>query len=295
MQLPYSFQQGLGYWGQPLPTQYSAPAPITRPQAELWAQQQLLNHQQQIRGNNAERLLNEFHRMQGSGDVSEAPRSEGDAGVGGFGALFGALPAFRGQAGGGMQMEGIGRVEAGNEVPAYQELLRTQASRDNTLANLLSSWFGTTAGLMGTDITSGRQLEGLLGSTRMQTDAQRYGKDRDLEGNKYGADKGLAGIMEQARVSDLANQRTTDAQRYAADQANVPARLQDAFKREQVPMFQELASRIFPSGNGSSNVTGMMQGSASTPSMVDLISQMMGGLQGIYGGARQPRSRQATV
>lgn len=73
--------------------------------------------------------------------------------------------------------------------------------------------YGYDRQLEGTKYSSDRELEGtryssdrMVDATRLQTDAQRYGADRNLEGTKYGADR----MVDATRLQ-------TDATRYVSD------------------------------------------------------------------------------
>ena len=171
------------------------------------------------------------------------------AGGGGLAGLNN-IPAFSGANGGSFNIEGVGSVTNGSDIPAYQAQLGLQGQNNSSLAQMLASMFGSQAG-----------LDSALGTARIGSDTSRYNADQGLAATglqtgaqRYGADQGLAGIQAQTAAQTSVAETNAAAQRYAAEQANVPAQLQNArITGTMVPLFQQLLSQYGPGGGSGSS------------------------------------------
>ena len=171
------------------------------------------------------------------------------AGGGGLAGLNN-IPAFSGANGGSFNIEGVGSVTNGSDIPAYQAQLGLQGQNNSSLAQMLASMFGSQAG-----------LDSALGTARIGSDTSRYNADQGLAATglqtgaqRYGADQGLAGIQAQTAAQTSVAETNAAAQRYAAEQANVPAQLQNArITGTMVPLFQRLLSQYGPGGGSGSS------------------------------------------
>ena len=171
------------------------------------------------------------------------------AGGGGLAGLSN-IPAFSGANGGSFNIEGVGSVTNGNDIPAYQAQLGLQGQNTASLSQMLASMFGSQAG-----------LDSALGTARIGADTSRYNADQGLAATglqtgaqRYGYDQTLAGVQAQTAAQQAIAETNAAAQRYAAEQANVPAQLQNArITGTMVPLFQQLLSQYGPGGGSGSS------------------------------------------
>lgn len=160
------------------------------------------------------------------------------------------IPAFTGSNGGSGSIEGVGSFTNGSDIPAYQAQLALQGQNTSSVSQMLASLFGSQS-----------QLQSALGTAQIGADTSRYNADQGLAATglqtgaqRYGYDQNLAGIQAQTAAQQSVAQTNAAAQRYAAEQANVPAQLQNArITGTMVPLFQQLLSQYGPGGGSGSS------------------------------------------
>lgn len=182
------------------------------------------------------------------------------------------------QSGGGTSIEGVGNVQAGNQVPLAQSIVNAQSEALGNQLGLLGSLANTQGGVEQSRIGAGaqmhganQQLAGQLGTATIDAETReliaRLQNELGFHQTDTGAETNRLGINTQAETARgataaqlqaaLANVASTDyatdqeliARQYAADAANEGVRLQNerAVQFGQ-PMFEKLAAMMFGGG-----------------------------------------------
>jgi hypothetical protein len=189
------------------------------------------------------------------------------------------LPDFTGiQAGGGTNIEGVGSVTAGNQVPlaqtivgalsdAFGQQLGLQGSLANTAGGVEQARIGAGANMYGADqalagqlgtagIDAGvreliARLQNELGiyQTDIGAETSRYGADATRDASMYGSDAQLAAAQAAANAGMYGSDQDRIARLGVAELANVPAQLaNDRAVSFGQPLMQQLVQQMFGGG-----------------------------------------------
>ena len=216
------------------------------------------------------------------------------------------------QFGGGTSIEGVGSVQApdqsstanallgvlgnayGDQLGLTGSLAQTQGGIDQARIGATSNDYGNELALQGQQYTADSALRQAELVADIQKELGIYQSDRDLEGDKYGADQQLAGIQAQSDASRYGADQQLAGVRATAEFGALPAILQMQRFNQSFPFFQQLAAQLLGGGNsggtGGLSATGVGNGSEALNRQIASNAQQYAssqGDQGYSGGSPQ--------